>query len=295
MCRNDLLVIVVTYNGMQWIERCLRSVAESSYPADVIVVDNGSTDGTQDYIQNNFPNVEFIQSKENLGFGAANNIGFRKALKEGYGFIYLLNQDAWVELDTFRILIDSLGENKEYGLVSPIQVNGRGDLLDKNFFHNILTRDLASDAIIGSLKSIYPVDDVMAAHWMMTNECLESVGGFSPIYKHYGEDNNWAWRAIKKGYKIGIVTYCLGYHDREDRKAMSKSKIIYFNRVESLVRIGSGTGLVREMGIELRQCLSFMLRLRSIKPLKNVFHTLYNWRRYKKLYDVSLSDETPFI
>ncbi|WP_449399763.1 glycosyltransferase family 2 protein [Chryseobacterium wanjuense] len=78
--------IIVTYNAMKWAERCFTSLRQSSVPVKCIVIDNGSTDGCQDYIKTHFPEVDFIQSESNLGFGKANNIGIEKAYKEGADF-----------------------------------------------------------------------------------------------------------------------------------------------------------------------------------------------------------------
>ena len=70
-----VLTIIVTYNGMKWLDRCLGSLRTSSVPSDVLVVDNGSTDGSPAYIQENFPEVMLHCTGENLGFGKANKIG----------------------------------------------------------------------------------------------------------------------------------------------------------------------------------------------------------------------------
>ncbi len=74
-----ILVIIVTYNAMQWAERCFASLRKSTVKPDMLVVDNGSNDGTQEYIQQHFPEVIFHQSRDNLGFGKANNLGLHYA------------------------------------------------------------------------------------------------------------------------------------------------------------------------------------------------------------------------
>ena len=75
-----IYLIIVTYNAMKWAERCFSSLRKSSVPVHTIVVDNGSNDGTQEFIKTQFPEVEFIQSAKNLGFGKANNLGIEKSL-----------------------------------------------------------------------------------------------------------------------------------------------------------------------------------------------------------------------
>ncbi len=96
--------VIVTYNGSKWIDKCINSLLNSTQKIDVFIVDNCSTDGTQHLIKKY--NVEFIQASENKGFGVANNIAIELVLKHNPDFIFLLNQDAWVETNTLEQLIN---------------------------------------------------------------------------------------------------------------------------------------------------------------------------------------------
>ena len=58
---NQVLVIIVTYNGLKWMKKCLDSIRQSSIPLDTIIIDNGSTDGTQDFIKKEYPEMKFVQ------------------------------------------------------------------------------------------------------------------------------------------------------------------------------------------------------------------------------------------
>ena len=104
---HSILTIVVTYNAMQWVDRCLSSIRNSSLNSDALVIDNCSTDGTADYVRERYPWVELVCSSGNQGFGAANNLGLRLALERKYDFVYLLNQDAWRKKDTLGNLGDA--------------------------------------------------------------------------------------------------------------------------------------------------------------------------------------------
>ena len=219
---STILTVIVTYNGMKWIERCLRSVSESSVKADILIVDNGSCDGTQEFIRSQCPEAVFIQSPENLGFGKANNIGLQYAVDKGYDYVYLLNQDAWVEERTFETLISINKSRPEFGILSPIQIQGNGHRMDTNFHNNVairtLHRSLMEDLYFNNVADVYEVADVMAAHWLISRDCLLSTGGFSPAFRHYGEDDNYVDRAQYHGYKAGIVPSTKAVHDRETRK-----------------------------------------------------------------------------
>ena len=102
-----VLVIIVSYNFERWINRCLGSLRKSSHPIDVMVIDNGSKDRSVDIIKNDFPEVRLVETGKNLGFGRANNIGLKFALDEGYDFAFLLNQDAWIDDNTIKILVET--------------------------------------------------------------------------------------------------------------------------------------------------------------------------------------------
>lgn len=225
-----VLVIIVTFNGMKWVERCLSSVQSSKVKADAFVVDNGSTDGTQEYIINHFPNTIFQQSEKNLGFGKANNIGLQYAIDNDYDYVYLLNQDAWIFPETIECLIRIMEANPDYGIISPFQMSADGYSIDSAFLSRMKSWDsyysLVNDFYNGSVKEIYPVARVMAAHWFMTKKCIEIVGGFSPSFPHYGEDDNYSERVRYKGFKIGVVPKLKVVHDRQGR-VLDKKKEMY--------------------------------------------------------------------
>ena len=128
--RPRVLAVVVTYNAMRWADRCLGSLLRSSLKPAVLVVDNGSSDGTREHVRLAFPEVRLECRPENPGFGAANNIGLRMALEEGFDFVYLMNQDAWVEEDTLELL--AAAHRPEFGVLSPVQNTAEG-APDANF------------------------------------------------------------------------------------------------------------------------------------------------------------------
>lgn len=215
---DKVFAVVVTYNGMKWLDRCLGNLGFSEVPVSPIVVDNASTDGTPDYIAEHFPNVHLIRSKENLGFAKANNIGIRYALDNGAEYIFLLNQDAWVERGAIEQLIRTFDFNKKIGVVSPMHMNGAGDALDWKFATN-MSGDFISDCYLNKLKDYYDVPYVNAAAWMISKECLDTTGGFDTnLFVHYGEDIDFTHRLAYWKYSLVINTKSRICHDREFRK-----------------------------------------------------------------------------
>lgn len=211
-------VVIVTYNAIPWIDKCIKSCVMSSYKNTVIVVDNNSKDDTVEFIKKHFEDVVMLGQTDNFGFGRGNNIGLEYALGHGADFVYLLNQDAWLENDTIEILVSCSLKNKCYGLLSPLQLKANGSEFDPAFVNYILANKTAmkgyiTDMLNNRVRDIYDIPFFQAAHWFLTSECVKEVGGFSDVFKHYGEDDNYIHRIIKKGYKIGIVPNSRAVHD----------------------------------------------------------------------------------
>ncbi|MGR7812011.1 glycosyltransferase family 2 protein [Lacinutrix undariae] len=230
---KSVYVIIVTYNGMPWLDTCLKSCA--NYP--VVVVDNASTDTTTSFIETNYPNVILLKQAKNLGFGQANNLGMRYALNEGAAHVFLLNQDAYLVDAVLDELINFQEKNKAYGILSPIHITGDKQRMDKNFSHYMLkeeTGQFYSDFVLGNtLASVYELPFVNAAAWLVSRQCLETVGGFDPLFFHYGEDDNYCQRVLYHGFKIGVLPHVYVIHDRENRiqnKTLVFSEQYYTNK-----------------------------------------------------------------
>ena len=151
----QVFTIIVTYNPGKWLYKCLSSLANSNYLNKVIIVDNGSTDGSQQQIKDHYKDIDLIQSGTNLGFGKANNFGIKRAYEAGADYILLLNQNAWVEEDTIEKLVNIHQKNPEYAITSPVHLNGAGTALGYGFSNYIVPSkcpDLISDVMVAESK-----------------------------------------------------------------------------------------------------------------------------------------------
>lgn len=231
-----VFAIVITYNGKKWLDKCFGSLLMSSIPLEIIAIDNSSSDGTPDIIKENFPEVELIVSKTNLGFGQANNIGLKKALKEGADYVFLLNQDAWIQTDTIAKLVSIQLSSPEYGILSPLQLNGDG-----NDFDYLFKIYLAQSGHLTYSFDQYPVDSrnhildmdmVNAAAWLISRPVLMQIGGFNPYFYHYGEDTEYLNRCIFHNIKVGAVPVTYINHDREQKNSATKEKRMWKRYIE---------------------------------------------------------------
>lgn len=212
-----LFVIIVTYKGHQWYERCFTSLRNSEYPVQTIVIDNASNDGSVEYIREHFPEIHLIESKENLGFGRANNIGMRYALDHGCDYVFLLNQDTWIEPTSISDLVRIHQQYPEYGVLSPMHVTAdkKGLYIEIEDGKTDHANSLLSDCYFQSLKDVYTFKYINAAAWLMTRKTLETVGGFDPIFFLYGEDDNYLQRMEYHGVKLGLAPKIQIIHDHQ--------------------------------------------------------------------------------
>ncbi|MEX0817440.1 MAG: glycosyltransferase family 2 protein [Gaiellales bacterium] len=210
----DVSLVVVTYNARGHLERCLESVADG--PHEVIVVDNASTDGTPAFVRERFPSVRLIELPENVGFGAANNVGMEAAT--GRWFL-LLNSDAWPQADGIESL-RAFGEaNPRVGVAGPRLVgeDGRVQKSVRGFptiwrlaTEYFLLRKLAPRSRV--LNSFYgggfdyrsrrEAEFLMGAVLLLRREAVEEVGGFDPAFFMFSEEVDLCYRMRAAGWAV---------------------------------------------------------------------------------------------
>ena len=223
--------IIVTFNASRWIDKCFGSLLNSSVPLHIIAIDNGSTDGTPDILRNNYPLTEIIETGQNLGFSKANNIGLKIILSKDFDFVFLLNQDAWIEKNTIRKLLDIFINYPDAGIVSPMHLNGNRTGFDYLFSGYLSTKNtpgIIYDLYLNNLKECYKTNFVNAAAWLISTKCIEKVGVFdTSLFCHYGEDDNYCNRVRYHNLSIYLATGTTICHDRENR---NNSRSIIFEK-----------------------------------------------------------------
>lgn len=225
-----ILVIIVSYHFEQWMDRCLGSLRQSVQPVDVTVIDNASKDHTVQRIKSDYPEVRLIESPTNLGFGQANNLGMKIALDEGYDYVFLMNQDAWIAPDTIGTLAALVQKYPHYGILSPVHLTGKGDRPDPGFGQYASIKEISQLPVHAE---VIELPFVNAAFWMIPVRVLQQTGGFCPLFYHYGEDKDFVNRLHHHHYRIGYVPTVFGNHDREYRPVTHES----FLRTESVYHL----------------------------------------------------------
>lgn len=244
--KKNVLSIIVTHNSSKWIEKCIRSIFESSFQSDIFIIDNASSDNTIEIIEN-IEGEKVLIKNENVGFAKANNTGIKYALENNYEGILLLNHDAWLEKNTLEQLVKTSESNNKAGIISPIHLNGNGELLDFNFTNYISQpndegRNLYTDLLVDrELKPFYFVNYVNAACWYLPITVIQQCGNFDHIlFPHYGEDDNFISRVKHFDFHVCIVPTAFIFHDREERMGkQTKNPFTKNHIIQKFIRISA--------------------------------------------------------
>ncbi len=212
---KKVYVIVVTYNGIKWIDKCFSSLRNSSIPLHVLAIDNNSNDDTVAALKEKFEEVEVIETDVNLGFGRANNLGFKKAMEEKAEYIFLLNQDAWIENDCIEQLINIAEHHPDFSVLAPFQLSYYGNEKESYFNDYVLNQyspEYNNSIVAVNNASLYKSSFIHAAGWLLPYNTIVEVGGFDPLFFHYGEDNDYVQRLHFKNKFIGFVPKAVMHH-----------------------------------------------------------------------------------
>ena len=300
-----VVAILVTYNAAVWYKDCIESLLTTIPARDIVVVDNNSTDGTKEMIKSDFPDVLLIGQKENLGFGRANNIGISKALKLGAEYLFLINQDAAIEADTLSILIEvDIASNGRYGILSPVHYYNENELdrLFASYTHKPKRKIKITTG--SSVSDIKVVPFVNAAMWLIKREKVLEVGGFNPLFGHYGEDDDYVNRMRYYGYEVAVVESARGYHYRSQIKKPLTEERYIFKQIKNNninwqnVNNSLTTLLSQSICFNGKKAIRYLISRDSTKAkfhLRQIFYLFLKGKEIVRLRHTAKSGNAPFL
>jgi GT2 family glycosyltransferase len=286
---KKVAIILINWNSYDLMRDTLNSLRKVSYKdLDLIVVDNGSSDGSGIRLEADFSEIIMLKSSSNKGFTGGNNIGFQYAMKKGYTYVMMLNNDVEVETDFIEPLVYALDENNRLGAVQPLI-----------YFHH--DRELIWNA--GSVRNSWTgetitldynerdagherrwirrnVDWLTGCAFLVRTEILKKVGSLKEEYFMYFEDVDFSFRIRQAGYELGYEPSSVIYHIagvssksiEKGREGYLHSQVHYLNarnRIWILKRYTKSffvpTVFIYQVGYILSVGMYFILRRRFAK------------------------------
>jgi len=214
----DISVIIVSWNAKKYLLDCLHSIVPelSNVQAEIIVVDNASSDGSPELVEKQFPKINLICNKENLGFAKANNIALEKSTGK---YICLINSDVVIKEKCFDVLISYMDSHPDVGMMGPQILDTTGNIqrscMQLPTLWNTFCTAIVLDKLFPQCRlfggkemtywnhdSLQEVDVINGCFWIIRREALDQVGYLDGNFFMYGEDIDWCKRFQEKGWKI---------------------------------------------------------------------------------------------
>lgn len=239
-----LSVIIVSWNTRELLRACLDSLlpAPEGLALQILVVDNGSQDGTPAMVRESFPAVELLESGRNLGFSAGNNLALARARGR---YLMLLNPDTIVHEGALTTLVAFLADHPNAGLVGPQIRYADGSLQpSRHRFPTLLTLFVASTplhaplrALLGSYYLSGTPETAQLVGWLsgaallLRREVYEQVGGLDERFFMYFEETDWQRRIRAAGWSIWYVPAARITHYEDGSSGQVRAlRLLRFNR-----------------------------------------------------------------
>src|SRR5581483_5791533 len=214
-------ILIVNWNARDFLQACLKSIPTDELPLEILVIDNGSSDGSvamlkKEFSPERFPQLKVIPNSTNLGFAAANNLAFRCAVGK---YLLLLNPDTTLAANTLPALIQFAEEHPHIGALGPALRNPDGSLQrscwrgypglamafsDAFFLWKVPWLPFASTSEYRAEELHAPrvVAHLLGACMLIRREAWEAVGALDENYFLFLEETDWCWRAQRAGWEI---------------------------------------------------------------------------------------------
>lgn len=282
----DITIVIVSYRVKHFLEQTIRSAQEAleGLSGEIIVVDNNSGDDTMAFVKPKFPDVTFIENKENVGFARANN----QAIMQARGtYTLILNPDTIITAESLRKPLEWMQEHPKCGAIGLHMIDGNGAFLPES--KRAFPTPWVSFCKIFGLSKLFPnsrffakyhlryldefhphaIDILAGAYMFCRTDLLQKVGGFDEDFFMYGEDIDLSYRMVKEGFENWYLPVNMLHYKGESTKkdSMRYVKVFYeamliFYR-KHFPRFRAVVYPFIKLGVLIRQGLAVMRRVIS--------------------------------
>jgi hypothetical protein len=219
MTNSFVVAVVLNWNNPQDTLGCVTSLRVSDYRnLDILLVDNGSTDNSVGVFTKRFPEIELIETGENLGYAGGNNVGIRRALSKGAKYVLLVNNDVTVAPDTVSRLVSAAEGGESVGAAGalvfwrdePEKLYAAYGVV--NFSEAIVRLKGRNSTVSDRYSETVEVDWVLGCAILLARDAVEGVGELDERFFAYHDEVDWCTRARGKGYRVILVPDARVWH-----------------------------------------------------------------------------------
>ena len=213
---QKIAVVVPNWNGKDKLKACLDSLRAQTRPHQLIVVENGSTDGSLEYLREHYPDAFLVINASNLGFAGGVNSGIKVAMEQGCDYVALFNNDAVAEPDWLERLAESLESNDKTGAATCKLLSADGQKIDSTGdYYTVWGLPYPRGRGETDIDKYDEQTDIFAASGgasLYRVKMLEEIGLFDEDFFAYYEDVDLCFRAQLAGWKVAYVPGSVAYH-----------------------------------------------------------------------------------
>ena len=227
-------VIILNNHRLDNTLACLASLSQSDYQnIRITLLDLSSGVGAIEIVQRDYPDVQAISLKENLGYAGNNNIGIKSAISQGTDWVFILNDDTVLDPSCISSLIEAVTNDPVIGIAGPMVyhydepdvIQSAGGMLGK-YWKNVHLGQNEMDC--GQFDSVRLVEWVSGCAMLVKRTLIEQIGLLDERYFLYWEEIEWCIRATRSGWKIAHVPHAKLWHKGVNRNYQAKTYVTYF-------------------------------------------------------------------
>lgn len=214
---NSVTTIILTWNSASFIADCLRSVIDSGFPTNIVVVDNDSSDNTRALVSRKFPEVTLINTGDNLGYAGGNNYAMRLLMAGPADYFFILNPDATIYPGCLEMLQKRMESEPQLAAASPMVYQSSDkriwDAGGEINWKNGQTPHIGDGQLdTGQFDTKAYTARMNGCAMLVRKSVLQTVGLFDESYFLYFEETDWSVACLNAGYKLGFVPQAKAYH-----------------------------------------------------------------------------------
>lgn len=249
-----VIVMTLNWNRKEDTIECIKSLFELDYPNyEIVVVDNGSTDGSAQAFKQNSPNISVIENKTNLGYGGGFNVGIKYALNQRIKYVLIINNDAIADKNMLTELV-KVAENdtnigivtgKVYSYYDPNRLQTCGKIV--NFFSGDSNNVGEGEIDIGQCEEIKEYEFLDDVFWLVKTEVFKKAGMYDRNFFIYYEEVDLCAKVSKAGFKLMYTPYAKIWHKGQATSTgggvnpiytyyMARNRIVFMRRNSSLIQ-----------------------------------------------------------
>jgi len=243
MKKNKVIVLILSYNGKPLLEEAIESYLDNDYKHfEVVVIDNGSTDGTKEYVEKNWPGVKLLRTEVNLKYSGGFNFGLQYAFEEqNADYVLITNNDVKADSRTISALVEAAQKADNIGFVTgkvyyydqPLVLQTVGKSADPVYWRGGHIGNKVEDhGQFDREGELAWCDDIF---WLVKRELYEKTGGYDTEFQFQAEDFDWQVRAKKAGYKIFYAPKAKIWHKESMTIGKSSAFKTYYDARNPLI------------------------------------------------------------